>query len=348
MMTRLAVLSSFPSPSSGTLSIGPLKIHAYGLMIALGVVAGVWLMGKRFEEKGIGTREDCNSMAVWAVIAGVIGSRLYHVATDWQKFEHHLSNIPKIWQGGLGIPGGLLLGIPTGLWVLKRKGIPVGLAANCGGPAIALAQAIGRWGNYFNQELFGKPTSLPWAVKIDAAHATDSAGNLLGHAATYQPTFLYESLSNFILVGVLLWIDKRYKVRPGHLMAMYVLGYGVIRFFVEGLRIDEAHHVGGLRWNQWVAIAAVVGTALYMYLTRHRGGGEEGATVSDEPLDSISGEPADTDAADLGDPGDPDDDPSGDAPDDEGPGDDFGDDPSDDAPDDGGAGIDEDDPVPSS
>ena len=138
---------------------------------------------------------------------------------------------------------------------------------------------------------------------------------------------------------MLLWIDKRFKVRPGHLMGMYVLGYGVIRFFVEGLRIDEAHHVGGLRWNQWVALAGVLAAAAYLIITRRRGDTEEGATMSDEPLDSTSAE---------GDPGDPDDDPSGDAPDDEGPGDDFGDDPSDDAPDDGGTGIDEDDPVPSS
>jgi len=285
-MHRLAgLVASFPSPSSGTLSIGPLKIHAYGLMIALGVVAGVWLMGRRFEDKQIGTREDCNQMAVWAVLMGVIGSRLYHVATDWQKFEHHLSDIPKIWQGGLGIPGGLLFGIPTGLWVLKRRGVPVGLAANCGGPGIALAQAIGRWGNYWNQELFGKATTLPWAVRIDAAHATDSAGNLLGHAATYHPTFLYESLGNFALAGVLLLIDKRFKVRPGNLMAMYIGGYGVIRFFVEGLRIDEAHHVGGLRWNQWIALAAVLGAGIFLFVRRNADLATAGATAGEGTLD---------------------------------------------------------------
>ncbi len=255
-------IASLPSPSSGTVKIGPLNIHAYGLMIAIGVVAAVWLMGRRFEEKGIGTRDDANGMAVWAVLAGVIGSRLYHVATDWSKFEDNLGDIPKIWQGGLGIPGGLAAGIPVGLYYLKRKGIPVGLAANCGAPAIALAQAIGRWGNYFNQELFGRPTTLPWGLEIDADRAPEYPPGTLFH-----PTFLYESLSNFALAGILLLIDRRFRVRPGHLMAMYLMGYGVIRFFVEGLRIDKATEVGGLRWNQWVALAMVVGGGAYLLIS---------------------------------------------------------------------------------
>jgi len=261
------MLASIPSPSSGSLEIGPLNIHAYGLMIALGVVAGVWLMGRRFEQKGIGTRDDANGMAVWAVVAGVIGSRLYHVATDWSKFSpDNLGDIPKIWQGGLGIPGGLLAGIPVGLYYLKRKGIPVGLAANCGAPGIALAQAIGRWGNYWNQELFGRSTTLPWGLEIDA----DRLPNGYAPGTLFHPTFLYESLANFALVGILLLIDKRFRVRGGHLMAMYIMGYGAIRFFVEGLRIDEAHHVAGLRWNQWVALAGIVGGGIYLLISNRR------------------------------------------------------------------------------
>ena len=266
------IIASLPSPSSGTLEIGPLDIHAYGLMIALGVVAGVWLMGRRFEQKGIGTRDDANGMAVWAVLAGVIGSRLYHVATDWSKFENNLSDIPKIWQGGLGIPGGLALGIPVGLYYLKRKGIPVGLAANCGAPGIALAQAIGRWGNYWNQELFGRPTSLPWGLEIDDAHRTGPAAEYIGQDnVVFHPTFLYESLSNLALAGILLLLDRRFRVRPGHLMAMYLMGYGVIRFFVEGLRIDAATEVGGLRWNQWVALAGVLGGGAYLLISNRYG-----------------------------------------------------------------------------
>ncbi|MCU1398811.1 MAG: Prolipoprotein diacylglyceryl transferase [Acidimicrobiales bacterium] len=260
------IVASIPSPSSGTLSIGPLKIHAYGLMIALGVVAGVWLLGRRLEQDGIGTRDDANSISVWAVIAGVIGSRLYHVATDWSKFAHHLTNIPKIWQGGLGIPGGLLFGIGTGAWMIRRKGIPIARGFDAAAPAIAIAQAIGRWGNYWNQELFGRSTKVPWGLEIDDAHLPEG----FAHGTLFQTTFLYESLSNFALSAALIMVGRRTKLRPGHLMALYIMGYGVIRFFVEGLRIDEAHHVGGLRWNQWVALAAVVGGAVYLAVSNAR------------------------------------------------------------------------------
>ena len=283
MMFRTAgLLASIPSPSSGTLNIGPLKIHAYGLMIALGIVAGVWLMGRRFEKRGIGTRDDANSIAVWAVIAGVIGARLYHVATDWSKFENHLSNIPKLWQGGLGIPGGLLAGIGVGIWMIRRKGMPVAVALDCAAPALPLAQAIGRVGNYFNQELFGRPTTLPWALRIDVGKIP------LGYApgTTFHPTFLYESLSNLVLCGLLILIGGRFRLRPGHLLATYFIGYGIIRFWVEGLRIDEAHHVGGLRWNQWVALVAVVGGVAYLLISRARGGEGGPATESGESIDA--------------------------------------------------------------
>ncbi|MCU1392553.1 MAG: Prolipoprotein diacylglyceryl transferase [Ilumatobacteraceae bacterium] len=282
------LVASIPSPSEGTLNIGPLKIHAYGLMIALGVVAGVWLLGKRLEDKGIGTKDDANSIAVWAVIMGVIGSRLYHVATDWSKFAHHLSDIPKIWQGGLGIPGGLLFGIPTGAYMIRRKGIPVARAIDCAAPAIAIAQAIGRWGNYWNQELFGKATKLPWGLEIDDAHLP--AG--YAHGTLFQPTFLYESLLNLLLAAGLLLIDRKRKVPPGHLMAMYLMGYGVIRFFVEGLRIDEAHHVGGLRWNQWVALAMVIGGGVYLALSNRR---RAAALTDGEPADTTDTDTTDTD-----------------------------------------------------
>jgi len=264
MPIAAAAPASIPSPSSGTLDVGPLSLNAYGLMIALGVVAAIWLTGRRFEEKGIGTREDATAIGLWAVAAGVIGSRLYHVVTDWDRFEGHYGDVVKIWQGGLGIPGGLLAGIPVGIWVAHRRGLPMGLVANCAAPAIALAQAIGRWGNWFNQELFGRPTDLPWALEIDDDNLP--AGYPPG--TTFHPTFLYESLWNFALCGVLLWIDKRYNPAPGRLLGMYVVGYGIGRFWVESLRIDAADHLAGLRWNQWVALAAVVGGLVYLFLTR--------------------------------------------------------------------------------
>jgi prolipoprotein diacylglyceryl transferase len=270
-------VGSLPSPSSGTFDLGPLHIHAYGLMIALGVVAGVWLMGRRFEQRGIGSKDDANAIAMWGVIGGVIGARLYHVATDWSKFSNHLADIPKIWQGGLGIPGGLLLGTFFGVWAIRRRGLPVAVALDCAAPAIPLAQSIGRWGNWWNQELFGGPTKLPWALRIDSAHVpkfinsvTSKEEPVYPGVSTFHPTFLYESLANLALCLALVALSRKVKLRMGHLMASYVIGYGIIRFLVEGLRIDTAHHVRGLRWNQWVALIAIVGAGLYIAISSRR------------------------------------------------------------------------------
>jgi prolipoprotein diacylglyceryl transferase len=265
----IAVVASIPSPSSGALTIGPLSIHAYGLMIALGVIAGVWLLGRRLEASGAGTREDASSMAVWAVVAGVIGSRLYHVVTDWQLFKHDLGRIPQIWRGGLGIPGGILFGTLAGLWAFKRRGIAPAVGLSAGAAALPLAQSIARWGNWWNQELFGRPTTLPWGLRIDTAHLP--AGYAPG--TTFHPAFLYESLWNLALCLVLLRIDRVFKLRPGRLFAIYLVGYATGRFWIEGLRIDPAHKADGLRLNQWVAL--IVGVAAVLYLVtdwwRHRG-----------------------------------------------------------------------------
>ncbi|MGB0114213.1 MAG: prolipoprotein diacylglyceryl transferase [Ilumatobacteraceae bacterium] len=261
------MLASIPSPSFNSLDIGPFSLNLYGLMIALGVVAAVWLFGRRLEEREVGTRDDASAIAVWAVLAGVIGARLYHVATDWERFENDLGKIPAIWQGGLGIPGGLLLGVPVGLYLAHKRSIPIAVAATCAAPAIPLAQAIGRWGNYFNQELYGGPTDLPWGLEIDAAHMDTS---LYAVGTTFHPTFLYESLWSLGLCLLLLWIDKRIRPAPGQLFVMYVIGYGVGRFWVEGMRIDDADHLGGLRWNQWVALGAVVlGVIVLLWMRKH-------------------------------------------------------------------------------
>jgi prolipoprotein diacylglyceryl transferase len=234
------------------------------LAIALGVIAAVWLFGRRLEERHAGTKDDASAIAVWAVLAGVIGSRLYHVATDIEKFRGDWGKVVAIWEGGLGIPGGLILGSVVGLYVTHRRGISMAVAATCAAPAIPLAQAVGRWGNYFNQELYGRPTSLPWGLEIDADHL--EAGYAVG--TTFHPTFLYESLWCLGLCFVLLWIDRRFRPAPGQLMAMYFMGYGIGRFWVEGLRIDEADHIGGLRFNQWVAVTMIVGGLVGLLLLR--------------------------------------------------------------------------------
>jgi prolipoprotein diacylglyceryl transferase len=297
MTTLLASIASIPSPPSNGFSIGPLDLRAYGLAIAFGVIAAVWLTGKLLEQKRIGTTDDIASIAVWAVSAGIIGARLYHVATDWHRFEDDLGAIPKIWEGGLGIPGGLLAGIAVGAWRANKHDIQPAMLLTCAAPALPLAQAIGRFGNWFNQELFGKPTDLPWALEIDDAHLP--AGYASG--TTFHPTFLYEMLWNLGLVGVLLWIDRRLRLGPGRLLAVYVIGYGIGRFWIEGLRIDPSRDLGGLRWNQWVALAAVVGGAAYLIATHGKRWPDEPADQVDaEADDDLDAEADDDDLADIG------------------------------------------------
>lgn len=263
----MSLLAAIPSPSSGTLELGPLNLNAYGLMIAAGVVVAVWITGRRLERMGIGTRDDIGSVAMWAVPAGVVGARLYHVITSWDRFSDAPGDIVKIWEGGLGIPGGLVLGVLVGLWAARRRGLPVGGTLTAVAPALPVAQAIGRWGNWFNQELFGRPTDLPWALEVSAAKAT-AAGYTPG--TTFHPTFLYESLWNLALAAVLVLVHRRCALRPGRLFALYVAGYGLGRFWVEGLRIDTASQLAGLRLNQWTALIAMVAAVVFLVVDRRR------------------------------------------------------------------------------
>ena len=272
-----SIVASLPSPSSGTLTLGPFRLHVYGLMIALGVVAATRLASKRLESTGAGTVNDMSSIAGWGVIGGIIGARLYHVVTDWSSFSDNLGRIPLIWKGGLGIPGGLLGGISAGLWAAHRKGIPVAVVATVTAPAIALGQSIGRWGNWWNQELFGGPTTSPWALRI-SDHMIPPG---YPPGTTFHPTFLYESLWNLALCGVLLWIDRRGQLKPGRLMAVYLVGYFSGRFWIEGIRIDRAHVIAGLRLNQWVALAVVVCAGSFLLLDRFR------SRTESEPITAI-------------------------------------------------------------
>ena len=200
----------------------------------------------------------------------MIGARLYHIVTSWSSdFSHHPVDMLKIWQGGLGIPGGLLAGVLVGVWRVQRRGLPMGWAITAATPGIPLAQAIGRWGNWWNQELFGRPTKLPWALEIHADKIP------LGYApgTTFQPTFLYESLGCLAICGLLLLIEHRKRLRPGRLMAIYLAMYAFLRFWVEGLRIDPAHKAGGLRLNEWVALGVFVASVGYLVVDAimHRG-----------------------------------------------------------------------------
>ncbi len=267
MSSLAVVLGSIPSPGESSIHLGPLQLRAYGLMIALGVVAAVWLFGRRMEQRGIGTRDDASAISLWAVIAGVLGARAYHVITSWESEFTNPLNWFKIWEGGLGIPGGLAAGIVVGVERVRRRGIPVAMAVTAATPALPLAQAIGRWGNWWNQELFGRPTDLPWALEISDAKTLD-AGYPAG--TTFHPTFLYESLGNFALCGLLLLIDRRVRLRPGALMAVYLAGYALLRLGVESLRIDPANEILGLRINIWMSLIVFVAAAGYLVVTARR------------------------------------------------------------------------------
>jgi len=260
-------LAAIPSPSSGTLNLGPLRLNAYGLMIAIGVIVAVRIAGKRAEKRGVATMEDFSSIATWAVPAGIIGARLYHVITDAQRFTDNWADAFKIWQGGLGIWGGVFAGVVVGYWRARVRGLDAWWILTCAAPAIPVAQAIGRWGNWWNQELFGRPTDLPWALSVAAQTARD-AGYSPG--TTFHPTFLYESVACLLLAGALLLVEKKYEPRRGRLIAWYAAGYTTFRFFIEGIRIDDAHSAGGLRLNQWVSLVVFVAAVGWLIVDARR------------------------------------------------------------------------------
>jgi prolipoprotein diacylglyceryl transferase len=252
-MLLSGLIGSIPSPSANSFSIGPLELRAYGLMIALGALVAVMWSQRRLAARG-GDPEDIATIAMWAVPAGLIGSRLYHVATDWRSFRGRWEDVPAVWQGGLGIPGGLMAGVLVGVLVARRRGLSMATAMDVMIPTIPVAQAIGRWGNWFNQEVFGRPTDLPWALEIEAAHRP--AAHL--DAVAFHPTFLYEGLWNVVLAVVLVRVERRSVLRPGYVVALWVFGYGVGRLWVEALRSDPASLVAGVRVNIWMALVAIV------------------------------------------------------------------------------------------
>jgi prolipoprotein diacylglyceryl transferase len=253
-------LASFPSPDSGL--VGPLRL--YGILIAAGVIAAVWLSSRRYAHRG-GDPKLIESIALPSVIAGLIGARIYHVITDWKRFRGDWLEALAIWKGGLGIWGGIALGVAVGALLVRRKGARVLPMMDIAAPALALAQAIGRWGNYANQELFGRPTSVPWAVEIDPEHRPD--GYLT--EATFHPTFLYESLWCLAIVAFLYFSERRWKLRSGQLFCLYVTTYCVGRTYFETLRIDEASHIGSFRVNELVAPAVgLLGLVAFFVLGR--------------------------------------------------------------------------------
>jgi prolipoprotein diacylglyceryl transferase len=264
---------SFPSPAEGVWHLGPLPVRAYALCIIAGIVVAVWLGERRWVARG-GRAGDVTEIATWMVPFGIVGGRLYHVVTSPDAyFGDGGSPLHAfyIWQGGLGIWGAIALG-GVGAWIgCRRRGIPLPVFADALAPGIVLAQAVGRLGNYFNQELFGRPTDLPWAVAIDAAHRP------AGYAdqATYHPPFLYELLWDVGVAALVIWADRRFRLGHGRAFALYVAAYTVGRGWIEALRIDPAHKVLGLRLNDWTSLLVLTGAVVYIVVSARLRPGRE-------------------------------------------------------------------------
>jgi prolipoprotein diacylglyceryl transferase len=284
------VLAYIPSPSQGVWHIGPVPLRAYALFIIVGIVVALVLGDRRWEARG-GQRGVIYDIALWAVPFGLIGGRLYHVITDWRTYFGDdgagLAGALRIWDGGLGIWGAVALG-GVGAWIgCRQHGIPLPAFGDAIAPGIVLAQAIGRLGNYFNQELYGRPTTLPWGLEIyerrDAAGALDtlngaSTGQLI---EVVHPTFLYELLWNVLVFAALIYIDRRFKIGHGRLFAMYVAGYCVGRFWIELMRSDVATHIAGIRVNSFTSTFVFIGAVVYIMVAPK--GREDPASLAGKP-----------------------------------------------------------------
>ncbi len=264
-MRNVNQVAFIPSPHQNGLSIGPFFLHAYGIAYVFAVAAAILVTRRRWEKLG-GNRDLVYECAMWGFPAGLIGGRIYFVITSWNEVPKHWWGPFAIWDGGLGIWGGIAAGTLAGLWVLRRRHVDIPVFMDAAAPGLLVAQAIGRIGNYFNQELFGGPTTLPWGLKIDVVHRP--VGYL--QYATFQPTFLYEIIWNLSLAAFLVWLGHHRKIRAPGLFALYVAGYSGFRIFEERLRIDPAHHILGQRLNFWVALLLCI-AGLVWFVAIQRG-----------------------------------------------------------------------------
>jgi prolipoprotein diacylglyceryl transferase len=273
------LIASIPSPSANGFHVGPLFFHFYGLCYVVGITAAVILTRRLWREKG-GDPDLVYTVALWGVPAGILGARLYHDVTSWNEVQHNWYGWLAVWQGGLGIWGGIAGGFLGALIPLRRQRVSVTRFMDATAPGILVAQAIGRIGNYFNQELFGGPTSLPWALQISPAHRP---AGYLGYA-TFNPTFLYELIWDLALAAALVWLIRHRQIRAPGIFALYVTGYSAFRIFEELLRVDPAHHFLGERLNFWVAsLLTIAGFAWFLYTQRSARTAGAGAGQGREP-----------------------------------------------------------------
>jgi len=285
---------SIPSPAEGVWHLGPVPLRGYALAIIVGIVVAIWIGERRWIARG-GRAGEVSDLAVWMVPFGIVGARLYHVATDWELYfgpGRHPVDALKIWQGGLGIWGAIAcgaLGLVIGARVHGIKLLPL---LDALAPGVLVGQAIGRWGNWFNQELYGGPTDLPWGLEIDPDHRP------VEHLdqATFHPTFLYESLWSVGAFLLLLWADRKFRMGHGTVLAGYVMLYTAGRAWIENLRVDSVQldDVGGLRFNVWTSLVLFVLAAIFLVLQRRRHPGRETHVrtrpATDDPAAELPGE----------------------------------------------------------
>ncbi|MBD3925943.1 prolipoprotein diacylglyceryl transferase [Nocardioides cavernae] len=279
----LVTLMSIPSPADGVWNLGPVPIRGYALSIILGIVLAIWIGERRWVARG-GIAGEVSDLAIWAVPFGLIGGRLYHVMTDWQLYfgeDRNPITALYVWRGGLGVWGAIALGA-FGLWLGARtKGIKMLPLIDALAPGVLVAQAVGRWGNWFNQELYGRPTDLPWGLEIDVAHRPSQYLD----QATFHPAFLYECLWNLAAFALIIWLDRRFRLGHGRVAALYVMLYTLGRGWIENLRIDDVQmdDVMGLRLNVWTSIVLFVLAAAWFIWSAVRHPGREEVVRTREP-----------------------------------------------------------------
>jgi len=258
-------LASIPSPDSGILNVGPLKLHMYGLMLAIAILVAIKWSDVRWNKTGLPPKDAAATIAFWVVIGGVVGARVYHLFTGYDWDTGGLAGTVKIWEGGLSIWGAVLGGGLAVVLSTRLRNIDTLTMVDCIAPALVAAQAIGRWGNWWNQELFGKPTNLPWGLEI----APGQRPLQYSASETFHPTFLYESLYCLLIVGILLFAERRFRLKKGQVFALYIPLYCAGRFVFENMRSDPASKLGPMRFNAWVSVAGFVGGILFFwYLAR--------------------------------------------------------------------------------
>lgn len=255
-----------PSPTQGVWHVGPLPLRAYAFGIIIGALVAIWIGEKRYVARG-GRPGLIGDVSIWAIPFGIVGARLYHVATDPELYfgaGRNPIDAFKIWEGGLGIWGAVALGAVGALIGCRRYDVKFLDVADALAPGILIAQAIGRWGNYFNQELFGRPTTRPWGLEIDLAHRPSGYEQF----ATFHPTFLYESVWNLVGAALIIWLGHKYRLAGGRVFALYVMVYTAGRFWIELLRIDPANEIGPFRVNVWMSIILFALATIYFIAAR--------------------------------------------------------------------------------